>query len=81
MKNSRSKKHENEEKPEGTFAGHFLKIEKSLGFSLTSGSSVIIITKRKVQFQQSSKKKKNTENTPETSYNTKLDFYILSLKI
>ena len=58
MKNSRSKKHENEEKPEGTFAGHFLKIEKSLGFSLTSGSSVIIITKRKVQFQQSSKKKK-----------------------
>lgn len=58
MKNSRSKKHKNEEKPEGTFAGHFLKIEKSLGFSLTSGSSVIIITKRKVQFQQSSKKKK-----------------------
>ena len=58
MKNSRSKKHKNEEKPEGTFAGHFLKIEKSLGFSLTSGSSVITITKRKVQFQQSTKKKK-----------------------
>ena len=61
MKNSRSKKHKNEEKPEGTFAGHFLKIEKSLGFSLTSGSSVIIITKRKVQFQQSSKKKKKIQ--------------------
>lgn len=57
MKNSRSKKHKTEEKPEGTFAGRFLKIEKSLGFSSTSGSSVIIITKRKVQFQQSSKKK------------------------
>ena len=58
MKNSRSKKHKNEEKPEGTFAGHFLKIEKSLGFSLTSGSSVITITKRKVQFHHISKKKK-----------------------